>query len=158
MDLFDPKTYTAVRRPLLDAETLPPICYTSPAFYQREVSTIFMKCWNLIGRTDYIKHPGDYFTTTLVGVSLIIMRGEDRKIRAFVNSCRHRGTKLLEGEGNCSSIRCPYHSWVYATTGALLGPKGMQSTHNFNESNFGLTEVKGGWYCAPSRRFTSSAS
>lgn len=44
MDLFDPQTYAAVRRPLLEAETLPPACYSSPEFYRREVSNIFMKC------------------------------------------------------------------------------------------------------------------
>jgi phenylpropionate dioxygenase-like ring-hydroxylating dioxygenase large terminal subunit len=142
MDLFDPNAYAAVRRPLLDAETLPPACYTSPEFYRREVSDIFMKCWNLIGRADYIKNPGDYFTLTLVGVSLIIIRGEDARIRAFVNSCRHRGAKLLEGESNCKAIRCPYHSWVYSTTGALRNSNGMQSSHHFDESDYGLIEVK----------------
>jgi choline monooxygenase len=141
-DLFDPNSYVAVRRPLLEAETLPPECYSSPEFYQREVSNIFMKCWNLIGRADYIENPGDYFTHTLVGVSLIVMRGEDGKIRAFVNSCRHRGARLLEGEGNCKSIRCPYHSWLYSTTGALRASNGMQNTRNFSAADYGLAEVK----------------
>ena len=125
IDLFDPRTYAGVRRPLLEAETLPPECYTSPQFYAREVSEIFMKCWNLIGRVDYLEKPGDYFTVTLVGISIIIMLGDDGKIRAFVNSCRHRGAKLLDGQGNCNAIRCPYHSWLYSTTGALRGPNGM---------------------------------
>ena len=100
VDLFEPDVYTGVRRSLLEATTLPPHCYTSPEFYQREVSNIFMKCWNLIGRVDYVKNPGDYFTRTLVGNSIIVMRGDDGKIRAFANSCRHRGAKLLEGEGS----------------------------------------------------------
>jgi phenylpropionate dioxygenase-like ring-hydroxylating dioxygenase large terminal subunit len=106
-DLFDPTRYAAVRRPLLEASTLPPECYTSSAFYEREVSNIFMRCWNLIGRADYVSKPGDFFTHTLVGSSLIVMHGEDGKIRAFVNSCRHRGAKLMEGDGNCKSMRCP---------------------------------------------------
>lgn len=147
IDLFDPRTYAGVRRPLLEAETLPPECYTSPQFYAREVSEIFMKCWNLIGRVDYLEKPGDYFTVTLVGISIIIMLGDDGKIRAFVNSCRHRGAKLLDGQGNCNAIRCPYHSWLYSTTGALRGPNGMQQTQNFATSQYGLIEVRLETWC-----------
>src|SRR2546421_12837939 len=84
MNLFDPNAYAAVRKPLLEAETLPPACYTSHEFYEREVSNIFLKCWNLIGRAEYLKNAGDYFTASLVGVSLIIIRGEDGHIRAFI--------------------------------------------------------------------------
>src|SRR5713101_379343 len=142
MDLLDPNAYAAVRKPLLEAETLPPACYTSREFYQREVSNIFLKCWNLIGRAEYVKNPGDYFTLSLVGVSLIIMRGDDGRIRAFINSCRHRGARLLEGEGHCKAIRCPYHSWLYSTRGDLRASNGMQDTRNFDPSAFGLTEVK----------------
>jgi phenylpropionate dioxygenase-like ring-hydroxylating dioxygenase large terminal subunit len=141
-DLFDPTRYAAVRRPLLEASTLPPECYTSSAFYEREVSNIFMRCWNLIGRADYASKPGDFFTHTLVGSSLIVMHGEDGKIRAFVNSCRHRGAKLLEGDGNCKSIRCPYHSWLYSTTGKLRAANGMQNTRNFAASDYGLIEIR----------------
>jgi phenylpropionate dioxygenase-like ring-hydroxylating dioxygenase large terminal subunit len=89
-----------------------------------------------------VKNPGDYFTLSLVGVSLIIMRGDDGRIRAFINSCRHRGAKLLEGEGHCKAIRCPYHSWLYSTRGDLRASNGMQDTRNFDPSGFGLTEVK----------------
>jgi choline monooxygenase len=142
MDLLDPNAYAAVRKPLLDAETLPPACYSSREFYQREVSNIFLKCWNLIGRAEYVKNRGDYFTLSLVGVSLIIMRGDDGRIRAFINSCRHRGAKLLEGEGHCKAIRCPYHSWLYSTRGDLRAANGMQDTRNFDPSGFGLTEVR----------------
>src|SRR5262245_16257511 len=110
MNLFDPATYRAVRRPLLQAETLPPECYTSPEFYQREVSNIFMKVWNCVGREDFIKKPGDYFTQTIVGASVIVIRGRDNKIRAFVNACRHRGSRLVEGDGRCKSLVCPYHA------------------------------------------------
>ncbi len=142
MNLFDPNTYARVRKPLLEAETLPPVCYTSYDFYEREVSSIFYKCWNLIGRIEYLKNAGDYFTTSLVGVSLIVILGEDGRIRGFINSCRHRGAKLLEGEGNCKAIRCPYHSWLYSTAGDLRAANGMQETRNFDASRFGLTQVK----------------
>src|SRR5258708_12840380 len=145
--LFDPGTYADVRRPLLEAGTLPPECYTSTDFYQQEVFSIFSEWWNLIGRGDVVKNPGDFFTHTLVGVSLIIMRGEDGKIRAFVNSCRHRGAKILRGEGSCKGIRCPYHSWLYSTLGELRNSNGMQDTLDFSYDDYGLLEVKLDIWC-----------
>ena len=60
LDIFDPRHYEGVRRPLLDAVSLPPWCYTSDAFYRREVEEILVKSWHLVGRTDEIPNPGDY--------------------------------------------------------------------------------------------------
>ena len=142
MDLFDPATYAGVRLPLREASTLPIDCYLSDEFYKREVETIWMKSWNLIGRTDYIKNPGDYFTRSLVGVSLIIMRGQDNKVRAFVNACRHRGTKLLEGKGQCATVVCPYHGWAYNADGSLRSFNAMGEAKNLDPRDYGLVEVK----------------
>lgn len=142
MDLFDPQTYRAVRRPLLEAETLPAACYTSPAFYEREVSQIFRKCWNLVGRADYVQKPGDYFTHSVAGVSFIVMRGDDGRIRAFINACRHRGAKLLDGEGSLRAIKCPYHGWIYGTDGSLRGANAMQDTKAFASGDYGLIEAR----------------
>ncbi len=142
MDLFSSATYSGVRLPLREAETLPPECYISEEFYKREVSNIFMKCWNCMGRADYIKNPGEYFTQSIVGISLIFMRGEDKKIHAFVNSCRHRGTKLLEGKGQCREIMCPYHGWTYNTDGSLRSFNAMQEAKNLKPEDNGLLEVK----------------
>ena len=126
MDLLNAATYTGVRRSLREAETLPPECYISEAFYRREVSEIFMKCWNCMGREDYIKNPGECFTQPLVGISLIIMRGEDM--------CRHRGTKLLEGKGQCREIMCPYHAWTYNTDGTLRSFNAMHRLDSAREA------------------------
>lgn len=142
MSLFDPATYQALRRPLAEAATLPPECYTSQEFFDREFSEIFLKSWNLIGRKDYIPQAGDYFTHSIAELSLIIMHGHDGIIRAFVNSCRHRGARLLEGEGNCGSIHCPYHAWIYRTDGTLRAAVGMQGARSFNSDEFGLAEVR----------------
>ena len=142
MDLFDPATYAGVRRPLAQAETLPPQCYTSDAFFRREVEHIFLKVWNLIGREDYVPNPGDFFTIELVGIPVIIMRGRDRTIRAFVNSCRHRGAKLLDGDGNCKTIRCPYHSWIYDNEGGLVSAVGMRDVADFHNADSGLVPIR----------------
>ena len=140
--LFRPETYAAVRRPLLEASTLPPACYTSPAFYRREVQTIFMKVWNFIGRADRIPDAGDYFTIEFAGVPVIVMRGADGEVRAFANSCRHRGALLLDGEGNCRAIRCPYHSWTYDTDGKLIVAPEMDATSGFDPAEWHLTPIR----------------
>jgi phenylpropionate dioxygenase-like ring-hydroxylating dioxygenase large terminal subunit len=141
-DLFNPRHYEAVRRPLLDAETLPAWCYTSPAFYRREVERIFMKVWNFVGSVHQIPNPGDYFTLTFVGIPLIILRDGAGTIRAFANSCRHRGSELLSESGNCKAIVCPYHSWTYELDGALRGAPEMDKTHDFDRSKHGLIPIK----------------
>jgi len=140
--LFRPETYAAVRRPLLEASTLPPACYTSPGFYRREVQTIFMKVWNFIGRADRIPDAGDYFTIEFAGVPVIVMRGADGEVRAFANSCRHRGALLLDGEGNCRAIRCPYHSWTYDTDGTLIVAPEMDATSGFDPAEWHLTPIR----------------
>ena len=142
MDLFNQETYEGVRRPLREAETLPPECYLSSEFYKREVENIFMKSWNCVGREDFIKNPGNYFTQSLVGVSMIIMRGHDNKNRAFINACRHRGTPLLEDKGQCVHISCPYHGWTYNTDGGLRTFNAMDEALNLDPKDFGLVEVK----------------
>src|SRR5262245_4999857 len=133
-DMFDPRHYAAVRRPLLDAETLPAWCYTSPDFYRREVERIFLKVWNFVGSVNQIPDPGVYSTLTFVGVPLIILRDREGVIRALANSCRHRGSELLEGKGNCKLIVCPYHSWTYDLDGSLRGAPEMEQTHGFDRT------------------------
>jgi phenylpropionate dioxygenase-like ring-hydroxylating dioxygenase large terminal subunit len=140
--LFDPATYAGVRRPLEEAETLPPHCYTSEAFYRREVLRIFMKVWNFIGRADRIPHPGDFFTLEFAGVPVVVVRDQDGQVRAHANSCRHRGALVAFGEGNCRAFKCPYHSWVYGLDGKLLAAPEIDRTRHFAFDAFGLVPVR----------------
>ena len=140
---FDPPRYAAVRKPLLEAETLPPDAYTSESFFKREVETIFLKVWNFVGREDRVPNPGDYAAFEFVGVPVVIVRGRDGRVRAFANSCRHRGAKVMAGEGNCTVFSCPYHAWTYAIDdGRLIGAMEMDETVGFDKKNFGLIELR----------------
>ena len=141
-NIFDAARYQAVRRPLLEAETLPPDCYTSETFYRREVETIFLKVWNFIGREDRVPNAGDYVAFEFVGVPVVVVRDRDGKVRAFANSCRHRGAKVMQGEGNCTVMTCPYHSWTYALDGRLIGAMEMDETAGFERKKFGLVELR----------------
>lgn len=140
--VFDPSAYANVRLPLSRAETLPPWCYTSGDFYRREVETILLKEWNLLGRVDRIPNPGDYFTVNFVGVPLIILRDAEGRVRAYANTCRHRGAEIVSGEGNCRVLTCPYHGWAYRLDGTLRGAAGMEETENFDKSSIALGEYR----------------
>ena len=142
MNLFDSNLYRQVRLPLREAQTLPPECYSSVAFYEREVREIFMRKWNLVGRIDYLPRPGNYLTHEVAGVRFFIINGDDGVLRAFANTCRHRGAQLLDGEGVCERIVCPYHSWAYSNEGALTHANGMEEAVNFDAGAYGLTEIR----------------
>lgn len=142
MNIFDPSHYAKARLPLEHAETLPAWCYTSAEFHDREVKEIFRKCWNFVGRTDEIPSPGDYFTADLAGESIIVVRDRGGMVRAFSNTCRHRGTKLAEGSGNCRLFSCPYHSWAFSLNGELVGTPGMEGVCGFDRADFGLLSVR----------------
>lgn len=141
-DLFDPRHYAEVRKPLAEASSLPPWAYTSEEFYRREVETIWMRQWNFFGRADRIPNPGDYFAVDFVGVPLLVIRGKDGEVRAFSNSCRHRGAAMLRGDGNCNAIRCPYHSWSYDFEGRLIVAPEMEQSKGFRMEDFPLVPLK----------------
>ena len=141
-NLFDSTHYEDVRRPLIEASTLPSWCYTSEAFYQREVEQIFLKQWNFAGRLDEIPDSGDYMSLDFCGESVIVIRGKDDVVRAFANVCRHRSARLLEGRGRCRTLVCPYHSWVYDLDGTLLRMKGMEQTAGFDPAENGLIPLQ----------------
>jgi choline monooxygenase len=142
-EMFDPALYEAVRRPLLQAETPPAWVYTSPAFYRREVERIFRREWQFLGRAEQLAKPGDYQAMEFAGVPIILVRGQDDVVRAFANTCRHRGSLLLdEGHGHCKAIVCPYHSWTYTLDWRLAGTPDMDKTECFDASDYPLLPVR----------------
>ncbi len=141
-DMFDPVHYEKVRLPYLEAETLPTWCYTSQEFYDREIDRIFKRCWNFVGRLDEIASPGDYRVIDLFGDSLILVRDKSGEVGAFANTCRHRGTRLLTGDGNCRAITCPYHGWAFSLAGDLVATPGMEKTVGFDRKDYGLAPVR----------------
>lgn len=140
--MFQPATYVRVRPPAGYAETLPPWCYTSEDFYRAEVDRIFMDSWNFLGRAERAANPGDYFTVDLVGVPVLIVRGEDGCLRAFANTCRHRGTCVAKGEGNTRALVCPYHGWTYFLDGRLRGARGLEGMQDFEPARYGLHQFR----------------
>ena len=131
-NVLDPSLYEPVRLPLAPAEPLPPWCYTSDQFYRAEVERIFLKTWNFIGRVEMVPTPGSYYALNFVGVPLLVVRAKDNSVKAFLNSCRHRGTPLVKGCGTTKMLTCPYHSWTYATDGRLVSAPGHARCAGFS--------------------------
>ncbi len=101
--------------------SLPRRAYWDRGFFDREAEAIFLDEWVFAGRAQGLPRPGDYRVIEVGGESIILIRGEDGGLRGHLNFCRHRGSRLLCGEGNThGAIRCPYHAWAYATDGRLI--------------------------------------
>jgi glycine betaine catabolism A len=95
--------------------------YWDDAFFDRERRSIFWDQWFYAGRADRLSEPGAYTVLDVAGESAIVVRDRDGSLRGHINLCRHRGSRLLCGEGvQRGAIRCPYHGWSYALDGTLV--------------------------------------
>jgi Rieske 2Fe-2S family protein len=105
------------RRPLGEATMLPTAAYTDPAVLAWEREHLFAASWVGTGRMRDLDEPGAQRATH----DALLVRGEDDRVRAFANVCRHRGHELLApGTATCaSSVRCPYHGWTYDLDGRV---------------------------------------
>ena len=108
--------------PNLSYEYIPKERYTSKEFMQLEWEHIWTKTWLRGGLSQDIKEPNDYLTTEIGNYSILITRGEDMKVRAFYNVCKHRGNTLAQQKmGKIDkTFKCSYHRWQYDATGQLV--------------------------------------
>ena len=140
--IFSPEKYVETRLSIDEARPLPPEVYTSKEWYDREIETIFLKSWLVATREEEIPHPGDYVRIDIVGEPLVIVRDRDGVIRALSASCRHRGSELVTGRGNCRTLVCPYHAWTYSLTGKLLNAPSMQDARGFDKARHNLPSIR----------------
>ncbi|QDQ83388.1 aromatic ring-hydroxylating oxygenase subunit alpha [Paraburkholderia megapolitana] len=126
----------------LETSSLPPECYKSDEFFQAEIDNIFFKYWLFVGREEKVPTAGDYFVFDLLGESVIVLRNPEGGISAFQNFCRHRGARLLDGEGSVKMIRCPFHNWGYDLDGSLMGAPDMKKSINFAKEKNGLVPIR----------------
>ncbi len=101
-------------------KSLPRSAYEGPDFFAREQRAIFWDQWFYAGRSEGLETAGSFRVLDVAGESVIVIRGE-RGLFGHVNLCRHRGSRLLCGQGTVrGAIRCPYHGWAYAHDGELI--------------------------------------
>jgi Rieske 2Fe-2S family protein len=113
--------------------------YTHPAIFERDMERMLLRHWFCAGHVSSIPRAGDYMLVDLGSESVIIVRTVAGEVRALLNVCRHRGSRLCSGRsGKAPSARltCPYHAWTYDLDGNLLVAR--QMPESFSRADNGL--------------------
>ncbi|WP_219847812.1 aromatic ring-hydroxylating oxygenase subunit alpha [Burkholderia multivorans] len=124
---------------------VPKEVFVSEPLFEEELKTIFYgDCWHVVGHEGELPEVGDFKTFDLGRMPLLIVRGKDRRVRVFLNSCTHRGTQVETAScGNRTEFECPYHRWLFGLEGDLVGcPGSKEFSPDFREENYGLKEVR----------------
>lgn len=120
--------------------TLPQQLYVGQEAFAFDTEVMLPSVWLYACTVAHVKKPGDYFRFDLAHHSVIIVRGRDGEVRAFHNSCRHRGAQICESRsGHAPRLMCPYHQWTYGLDGNLLAARDMGP--GFVKADHGLTPV-----------------
>ncbi|HET7606480.1 MAG TPA: aromatic ring-hydroxylating dioxygenase subunit alpha [Sphingomicrobium sp.] len=126
----------------LDGMSLPGWLYFDPEFFEAEQKAFLRAAPQVICHESEIGAPGEWRTLEYLGESVIAMRGDDGKVRAFSNVCRHRGSRLVDGTGGCAKVlTCPYHAWSYARDGRLVGVPHRHEYPGLETEKLGLVPV-----------------
>ncbi len=122
-------------------ETLPWTWYADPEMLRREQERVFARSWQYAARADQVAEPGTYVATRAGQLPVVVVRGRDGELRAFVNVCRHRGSIVCEGEGRGETLQCPYHAWTYDLDGSLRAAPRADREPGFSTEGIGLVTV-----------------
>lgn len=99
IDSYNPGT------PLAEACTIPAPWYVDPRIMELERQTLFTRSWQMVGRADQVREPGQYITWELTGEPILVVRGNDGVLRGFFNVCRHHAAAGMdEAEGRTGSV------------------------------------------------------
>ena len=128
---------------LTESQTrIPATNYFDPERWQQEVDMIFKRLPLLLATSAELKEPNSYKAIEVVGMPVLISRGADGVVRAFVNMCSHRGSMLVdEGTGTARRFACPYHNWTYNQEGDLVGIFKQEDFGPLDFSCLGLTSL-----------------
>ncbi len=121
---------------------MPSHWYYDPAMYALEREKIFYRTWWYQCHETDVARPGAFHVGQVADQSVVVLRGDDGELRAFYNVCSHRAHPLLDGEGSCRMVVCPYHQWSYATDGSFRGARGQQSLEGWIPDNADLKAVR----------------
>jgi phenylpropionate dioxygenase-like ring-hydroxylating dioxygenase large terminal subunit len=116
--------------------------YTSRTFHDLEVEKMWSRAWQIACREEDIPRPGDVVVYDLADTSILVVRTEGGSIKAFYNSCLHRGTALRSESGHARELRCPFHGFAWTLDGALSDVPGEWDFPHIDRDHFGLPEVR----------------
>ncbi len=128
------------------AFTMQPTVYADERFFAAEQAQLFGRAWVAVALAHEVALPGRLLVRSVAGRSVLLTRSNNgHGLRAFLNSCRHRGTELVESDCDiANTIRCPYHRWHYSTDGQLVTAPMFDagSRSDFDMADYGLISVR----------------
>jgi phenylpropionate dioxygenase-like ring-hydroxylating dioxygenase large terminal subunit len=123
--------------------SLPAWTYHDPDFFHAEVERVMRPSWQVVCHLSDVSQPGAWHTLEFLGESVVVVRGKDDVVRAFTNVCRHRGSRIVDGNAGCAKkLVCPYHAWSYNLDGTLAGVPGKAGYGELDISKHGLAAVE----------------
>lgn len=130
---------------LVDTEggLLDRVIFTDQELYRQELRRVFAPSWLFLAHTDQFHKPGDFFTTYMGEDPVIVTLDRDRRLRAYLNNCRHRGARVCRADsGTTRSFTCTYHGWSFGLDGSLVSvPNKDGYPGSFDTGEWGLVEV-----------------
>ena len=134
---------TRDRRPQLGGEEarVPVSVYLDPARFEAE-RALHRRSLNLVAHTSELAERGSFVTLTVAGAPVLVVRGDEGGVRAFLNVCRHRGATVERRErGMCKRFVCPYHAWSYDTQGTLAKVRHREGFPSAGAEDLSLTPL-----------------
>jgi Rieske 2Fe-2S family protein len=130
----------------LDTSLIPTLAgayYTDPEVFAREQQAIFERMWFCAVRASDLATPGAFRKVQVGRESVLVIRGRDGALRAFLNICRHRGAQLCtEPSGEIKrNLQCPYHAWTYGLDGRLVAAPNLTKMPDVDRVEYGLHKV-----------------
>ena len=120
--------------------SLPRRFYTDPEIFRAELQAIFYGQWLFAAAECEVREAGDYVTLSIGDTPIVVLRDQQGAVRGYFNTCRHRGSKILEDRrGRVRSLVCPYHLWTYRLSGELAHTRYMPE--DFSPAEFPLRPV-----------------
>jgi glycine betaine catabolism A len=120
--------------------TLPQALYVSPDAFDFDMAAIYGESWLMVGMECELPKTGSYISLMVGKWPVLITRDKSGEIRAFHNSCRHRGSMICPvGSGTAPKLVCPYHRWTYDLDGSLFAAGRMPD--DFDKGEHGLKPV-----------------
>ena len=122
------------------SQSLPRQFYTSETVYKMDIQHYWNHSWIWVGHINQIPNVGDFLLFDYGYESVIIARDKNNSVNAFLNVCRHRGSRVcIEKSGNTRVFVCPYHAWTYELNGSLRAAREMED--DFNTAEYSLKKV-----------------
>ena len=127
-------------------KSLPASWYYDINFYQTELNSIWYRNWIYVCHSSALESQRSFYTIKIGTQSVIVVRDRNNKLRAYYNTCRHRGSAICDknkGILKTPVLLCPYHQWSYAMEdGRLVKTSSFKNSDNFKKEDYGLFKVK----------------